>query len=54
MPLVEHRYPLSMVGGRGGSYMRKRERLRLLTEVIFIDVLVCVCQNCMYRFMISY
>ena len=49
MPLVEHRYPLSMVGGRGGSDMREGRK----AEVIIIDVFVCVCQNCMYRFLIS-
>ena len=48
MPLVEHRYPLSMVGGRGGSDMREERK----TEVIIVDVFVIVCQNCMYRILI--
>ena len=41
-PLVEHRYPLSIVGGRGGSDMREERK----AEVIIADVFMCACQTC--------
>ena len=48
MPLVEHRYPLFMVGGRGDSDMREGRK----AEVIIADVFVCT-YACIYRFLIS-